>query len=133
MQVEPITYVMNCEKTSCVNSHHPIVLQIEREIIETFDNMLDDLELNNHFFELVPFNHPNPTHIQYLNTYGDVNVVELKFDSMQDTLKELRIPVVVYRPMIKTMIEEVFLDDEIYATYRYPHLDRLQFYQYHKV
>ena len=31
MEVEPITYVMNCEKTSCVNSHHPIVLQIERE------------------------------------------------------------------------------------------------------
>ena len=60
MQVEPITYVMKCEKTTCVNSHHPIVLQIEREIIETFDNMLEDIELNNHFFELVPFNHPNP-------------------------------------------------------------------------
>ena len=96
--------------------------------------MLDDLELNNHFFELVPFNHPNPTHIQYLNTYGDASVVELKFDySVEDMLKELYIPVLVYRPMIKTMIAKVFWDDEVYATYRYPHLDRLQFYHYHKV
>ena len=95
--------------------------------------MLDDLELNNHFFELVPFNHPNSTHIQYLNTYGDVSVVELEFYYIEDMLKKLRIPVVVYRPMIKTMIEEVILDDEICATYRYPHLDRLQFYHYHKV
>ena len=31
MEVEPITYFKNCEKTSCVNSHLPIVLQIERE------------------------------------------------------------------------------------------------------
>ena len=132
MQVKPITYVMNCEKTSCVNSHHPIVLQIEREIIETFDNMLYGLELNNHFFDLVPFNHPNPTYIQYLNTYGDASVVELRFNySIEDTLKELHIPVVVYRPMINTMMEEVILDDEIYATYRYPHLDRFQFYHYH--
>ena len=82
---------------------------------------------------MVPFNHPNPTHIQYLNTYGDVSVVELKFDFIEDTLKELRIPVVVYRPMIKTTIEEVILDDEIYAPYCYPHLDRLKFYHYHKV
>ena len=43
MQVELITYVMNCEKTTYVNSHHPIVLQIEKEIIETFDNMLTEL------------------------------------------------------------------------------------------
>ena len=28
MDVEPITYVMNCGKTNCVNSHHPIVHQI---------------------------------------------------------------------------------------------------------
>ena len=30
VEVEPITYVM-CEETSCVNSHLPIVLQIERD------------------------------------------------------------------------------------------------------
>ena len=71
--------------------------------------MLTELKLNNHFFELVPFNHTNPTHIQYLNTYGDVDLVEIEFGyCIQDTLKELRIPVVVYRPMIKTTIEEVF-------------------------
>ena len=45
MEVELITYVLNCEETSCVNSHHPIVLQIEREIIETFDNLLNDLRV----------------------------------------------------------------------------------------
>ena len=45
MEVVPITYVLNCEETSCVNSHHPIVLQIERETIETFDNMLNDLRV----------------------------------------------------------------------------------------
>ena len=91
--------------------------------------MLVELKSNNHFFELVPFNYPNPTHIQYLNTYGEVNLVKLKFDSIQDT----RIPVVVYRPMIKTTIEEVFLDNVICAPYRYPHLDRLIFFHYHKV
>ena len=82
---------------------------------------------------MVPFNHTNPTHIQYLNTYGDVDLVEIEFVSIQDTLKELRISVVVYRPMIKTTIEEVILDDVIIAPYRYPHLDRLKFYNYHKV
>ena len=45
MQVEYITYVMNCEKTNCVNSHHPIVLKIEKELIKTFDNMLDEMGL----------------------------------------------------------------------------------------
>ena len=30
MEVEPITYVLNCEETSCVNSNHPLVLEIER-------------------------------------------------------------------------------------------------------
>ena len=102
MQVEPITYVMNCEKTSCVNSHHPIVLQIEREIIETFDNMLDDLELNTHFFKLVPFTHINSVYIQYLNIHGVVCVARVKFGySIQDTLEESRIPVVCYRVIEK--------------------------------
>ena len=82
MQVEPITYVMNCEKTSCVNSHHPIVLQIEREreIIETFDNMLDDLELNTHFFKLVPFTHMNSVYIHYLNIHGTVCVARVEIN-----------------------------------------------------
>ena len=94
MEVEPITYVLNCEKTSCVNSHHPIVLQIEREIIETFDNMLNDLELNYYFFKLVPFTPMNSIYIQYIN----INGVRVKCGySIQDILKESRFPVVYYR------------------------------------
>ena len=129
MEVEPITYVMNCEKTSCVNSHLPIVLQIEREIIETFDNMLNDLELNKHFFKLVPFTHRNSVYIQYLNIHGVVCVSRVKFGySIQDTLKESRIPIVCYR-----VIEKFIFDYENYASCCYPYLDSLKFYHYHKV
>ena len=129
MEVEPITYVLNCEKTSCVNSHHPIVLQIEREIIETFDNMLNDLELNKHFFKLVPFTPMNSIYIQYLNINGVVCVARVKCGySIQDMLKESRFPVVYYR-----VIEEFIFDYEKYTSYCYPDLDRLKFYHCHKV
>ena len=120
---------MNCEKTSCVNSHLPIVLQIEREIIETFDKILNDLELKNHFFKLIPLTHRNSVFIQYLNINGVVCVSRVKFGySIQDTLKESRIPVVYYR-----VIEKFIFDYENYASYCYPYLDRIKFYHYHKV
>ena len=129
MEVEPITYVLNCEKTSCVNSHHPIVLQIEREIIETFDYMLNDLELNKHFFKLVPFTPMNSIYIQYLNINGVVCVARVKCGySIQDMLKESCFPLVYYR-----VIEEFIFDYEKYTSYRYPDLDRLKFYHCHKI
>ena len=121
MEVEPITYVSNCEKTSCVYSHHPIVLQIEREIIETFDNMLNDLELNYYFLKLVPFTPMNSICIQYLNINGVVCEARVKCGySIQDTLKESRFPVVYYR-----VIEEFIFDCENYVSYCYPDLDSL--------
>ena len=131
MEVEPITYVLNCEKTSCVNSHHPIVLQIEREreIIETFDNMLNDLELNYYFFKLVPFTPMISIYIQYININGVVCVARVKCGySIQDMLKESRFPVVYYR-----VIEEFIFDCENYVSYCYPDLDRLKFYHCHKI
>ena len=120
MEVEPITYVLNCEETSCVNSHHPIVLQIERKIIKTFDNMLNDLELNKHLFKYL---------IQYLNINGVVCVARVTCGySIQDMLKESRFPVVYYR-----VIEEFIFDYEKYTSYYYPDLDRLKFYHCLKI
>ena len=33
MQLEPINYIMNCKKTNCLNSHHPIVTRIGKHLI----------------------------------------------------------------------------------------------------
>ena len=129
MQVEPITYVMNCEKTNCVNSHHPIVLQIEKELIETFDNMLNELGLMGYFLPML--NQRYSTHIQYINTFGNIYLVEIK-SSIQEMIKELHLPIVDYRLMIKNPFEIPF-DNLIILPYSYPHLDRLTFYYYHKV
>ena len=91
--------------------------------------MLNDLELNNHFFRLIPFTHRNSVFIQYLNINGVVFVSRVKFgSSIQDTLKESRIPVVYYR-----VIEKFIFDYENYASYCYLYLDRIKFYHYHKV
>ena len=32
MQLEPINYIVSCDKTNCLNSHHPIVTRIGKEI-----------------------------------------------------------------------------------------------------
>ena len=90
MQVEPITYVMNCEKTNCVNSHHPIVHQIEKELIKTW--------LMGYFLPM--FNQRYSTHIQYINTFGDIYLVEIK-SSIQEMVRELHLPIVDYRLMTK--------------------------------
>ena len=129
MQVEPITYVMNCEKTNCVNSHHPIVLQIEKELIETFDNMLNEMGLMGYFLPM--FNQRYSTHIQYINTFGNIYLVEIK-SSIQEMIRELHLPIVDYRLMTKKPFEIAF-DDLIILPYSYPHLDRLTFYYHHKV
>ena len=130
MQLEPINYIMNCEKTNCVNSHHPIVIQIEKEIIETFDNMLNELGLNDYFLPML--NQRYPTHIQYINTFGDIDLVEIK-SSIMETLEELLLlPILGYRLMIKNPFEIDF-DDLFIIPYFYPHLDRLKFYYQHKV
>ena len=127
MQVEPITYVMNCEKTNCVNSHHPIVLQIEKELIKTFDNMLNEMGLMGYFLPM--FNQRYSTRIQYINTLGNIYLVEIK-SSIQEMLREL--PFVGYRLMTKNPFEIPF-DDLIILPYSYPNLDRLTFYYRHKI
>ena len=130
MQVESITYVMNCEKTNCVNSHHPIVLKIEKELIKTFDNMLDEMGLIGYFLPMIN-NQRYSTHIQYIDTFGVIDLVEIK-SSIQETIRELHFPIVDYRLMIKNPLEIPF-DNLIIFPYSYPHLYRLTFYQQHKI
>ena len=125
--MESITYIKNCEKTYCVNSHHPIVLQIEKELIETFDNMLDEIGLMGYFLPV--FNQRYYTHIQYINTFGDIYLVEIK-PSICEAIRELHLPIVYYRLMIKNSFEIPF-DDLIILPYSYHHLDRLRFYYHH--
>ena len=130
MQVESITYVMNCEKTNCVNSHHPIVLQIEKELIASFDNMLDEIGLTEYFLPMIN-NQRYSTHIQYIDTFGNIDLVEIK-SSIQETIRELHLPIVDYRLMVKNPFEIPF-DNLIIFPYFYPYLDRLIFYQQHKI
>ena len=129
MQVKPITYAMNCGKTNCVNSHHPIVHQIEKELIETFDNMLDEMGLIGYFLPM--FNQRYSTHIQYIDAFGDIYLVEIKSSIMETLGKLLLLPIVDYRLMIKNP-NEIDFNDLIILPYSYPHLDRLKFYYYHK-
>ena len=90
--------------------------------------MLNNLKLNYYFFKLAPFTHRNSVFIQCLNINGVACVSRVKFgDSMQDTLKESRFPVVYYR-----VIEEFIFDCENYVSYCYPYLDRINFYHCHK-
>ena len=131
MQVEPITYVMNCENTACVNLHYPIVLQIEKEIIKAFDDMLDEIGLDNYFLDPLKFNQKYSTHIQYINAFGDIDLVEIK-SSINETLGELSLPIVGYRLLIKNQFE-IPLDDLTILPYSYPYLDKLKFYCYHRV
>ena len=130
MQVESITYVMNCKKTNCVNSHHPIVLRIEKELIASFDNMLEDIGLTGYFLPMIN-NQIYSTHIQYIDTLGNIDLVEIK-SSIRETIRELRVPIVDYRLMVKNPIEIPF-DNLIIFPYSYPYLDRLIFYQQHKI
>ena len=128
MQVESITYVMNCEKTNCANSHHPIVLKIEKELIKTFDNMLDEMGLIGYFLPMI---NKYSTHIQYIDTFGVIDLVEIK-SSIQETIRELHFLIVDYRLMIKNLLEIPF-DNLIIFPYSYPHLDRLTFHEQHKI
>ena len=130
MQVDSITYVMNCEKTNCVNSHHPIVLQIEKELIASFDNMLDEIGLTGYFLPMIN-NQRYSTYIQYIDTFGNIDLVEIK-SSIQETIRELHLPIVDYRLMVKNPFEIPF-DNLIISPYSYPYLDRLIFYQQHKI
>ena len=97
MQLEPINYMVSCDKTNCLNSHHPIVTRIGKEIIKTFDNMLIELGLNGYFLPI--FNQKHSTHIQYINIFGDIDLVEIK-SYVVETLVELPSPVLGYRLLI---------------------------------
>ena len=122
--------IINCEKTNCVNSHHPIVFKIEKELIKKFDNMLDEMGLIGYFLPMIN-NQIYSTHIQYINTFGNIYLVEIK-SPIQETIRELHFPIVDYRLMIKNPLEIPF-DNLIILPYSYPHLDRLRFYQKHKI
>ena len=111
-------------KTNCLNPYHPIVTGIGKEIIKTFDNMLIELCLNRYFLPI--FNQKHSTHIQYINIFGDVDLVEIK-SSIVETLVELTSPVLGYRLLIKNLFEVDF-DELFIIPYFYPHLDRLKFY-----
>ena len=125
--MESINCIKNCEKTNCVNSHHPIVSQIKKELTETFNNMLDEIGLNDYFLPM--FKQRFPTHIQYINTFGDIYLVEIK-SSMCETIGELHLPMVYYRLMAKNPFKIPF-NDLIILPYSYHHLDRLRFYYHH--
>ena len=76
------------------------------------------------------FNQKHSTHIQYINIFGDIYLVEMK-SSIVGTLVELPFQVLGYRLMIKNLFEIDF-DDLSIIPYFYPHLDRLKFYYQHK-
>ena len=60
--------------------------------------MLSKMGLMGYF--LAMFDHRYAEYIQYINIFGDIYLVEIK-SSIQETIRELHLPIVDYRLMIK--------------------------------